>query len=59
MDKVEEIVKCEHCYRYMPVSVLEQHRKDGCFIRLVKYYKDKPWAKWVYIPCLEVVPKKI
>ena len=65
MDKVEEIVKCEHCYRYMPVSVLEQHVKDDCFIKLVKEnkYLPKPHG-WQGIhnkcnPCyLKVVPIK-
>ena len=34
-DKIEEIVKCKLCYRYyLPVSVLEQHWKYNCPVKL-------------------------
>ena len=41
-DKIDEIVKCEHCHRYLPVAVREQHYKDDCLVKLAKQYNNLP-----------------
>ena len=43
-DKIEEIVRCEYCNGFRPVSEHEQHLKDGCpaqilYSELMKSYE--------------------
>ena len=43
-DKIEEIVRCEYCNGFRPVSEHKQHLKDGCpaqilYSELVRSYE--------------------
>ena len=49
-DKIEEIVKCKHCYLYLPVSVLEQHWKNNCPVKLDPLRIENREAAYLKVP---------
>ena len=45
-DKYEEIVRCEYCYKYLPVSVHNHHIKDDCLVKLAYQYGFNKPSQW-------------